>query len=138
MRGCFHDKADGWGFATGRGRGGSEREAKKQSTSVFQTIYEKIRRKDSMASADSQSANEQAPVEDARDELQAAVPEAAETLRNLLDAEDERVQIRAAETILDRAGVTKADRVTSRAAEKDVGGKDNRTHTDKLLDDLTH
>lgn len=74
-----------------------------------------------MATADSSSSNG-TPVDDARDELQAAVPEAAATLRELLDAEDERVQIRAAETILDRAGVSKAKRVTSMAAERDVGG----------------
>ena len=59
-----------------------------------------------MATAETDTATEQTPVEDARDELQSAVPEAAETLRGLLDAEDERVQIRAAEAILDRAGIT--------------------------------
>jgi hypothetical protein len=64
-----------------------------------------------------------APVDDARDELQEAVPEAAATLRNLLDAEDEQVQIRAAEAVLDRAGVTKAKRVTASGAAKDVGGE---------------
>lgn len=62
------------------------------------------------------------PVDSARDELQNAVPEAAEKLTDLLDAEDERIQIRAAEAILDRAGVVKAKRVTSRSAEQDVGG----------------
>lgn len=77
-----------------------------------------------MATSDSGStAGEQPPVEDARDELQAAVPEAAETLRSLLDAEDERVRIRAAEAILDRAGVTKASRVSSSTAARDVGGE---------------
>jgi len=65
------------------------------------------------------------PVEDAREELKEAVPEAAETLRGLLDAEDERVQIRAAEAILDRAGVVKANRVTATSAEKEVGGKES-------------
>ena len=63
------------------------------------------------------------PVEDARDKLQAAVPEAAETLRELLDADDERVQIRAAEAILDRAGITKGKRVSATSAAKDVGGE---------------
>lgn len=63
------------------------------------------------------------PVEDARAELQAAVPEAAETLRELLEAKDERVQIRAAEAILDRAGITKGKRVTATSAAKNVGGE---------------
>jgi hypothetical protein len=39
----------------------------------------------------SEASSEQSPVEDARDELQSAVPEAAATLRELLAAEDERV-----------------------------------------------
>lgn len=63
------------------------------------------------------------PVDLARVELQEAVPEAAEVLRELLEAEDERVRIRAAESILDRAGVTKAKQVSTTAAERDVGGK---------------
>lgn len=75
-----------------------------------------------MATADAPS-DETPPVTDARDELRDAVPEAAATLRELLDAEDERVQIRAAEAILDRAGVTKAKQVTSHQAERDVGGR---------------
>lgn len=68
-------------------------------------IYAKLSQICGMATTN--ATGEAPPVEDARDELQAAVPEAAATLRNLLDAEDERVQIRAAEAILDRAGVTK-------------------------------
>lgn len=63
------------------------------------------------------------PVEDARAELQAAVPEAAKALRELLEADDERVQIRAAEAILDRAGITKGKRVSATLAAKDVGGE---------------
>lgn len=77
-----------------------------------------------MATADSPGDDHPA-VDDARDELQAAVPKAAETLRDLLDAEDERVQIRAAEAILDRAGITKSKRVSSTSAEKKVGGKES-------------
>lgn len=73
--------------------------------------------------ATAESGGEAPPVENARTELQAAVPEAAETLRELLDAQDERVRIRAAEAILDRAGVTKAKRTSTRSAETDVGGK---------------
>ena len=66
-----------------------------------------------------------APVDDAREELQAAVPEAAATLRGLLEAEDERIQLRAAEAILDRAGVTKAKKLSTRAAARDVGGEED-------------
>ena len=89
---------------------------------IFQTIYGKSGPKDSMAAADN-SASDRAPVDDARDELRDAVPEAAATLRELLDAEDDRVRIRAAEAILDRAGVTKAKQITSTSAEREVGGK---------------
>lgn len=90
-----------------------------------------------MSTADSP---DPAPVESARAELQKAVPKAASTLMELLDAEDERIQIRAAEAILDRAGVTKAKRVTSTAAERDVGGRGGSSQQfgeiDDLLDDL--
>lgn len=74
----------------------------------------------------SEASSEQPPVEDARDELQAAVPEAAATLRDLLDADDERVQIRAAEAILDRAGVTKADKVSSTTSARRAGSGTTR------------
>ena len=84
-----------------------------------------------MATAD---ATDRPPVENARDELQEAVPEAAATLRELLEAEDERVQIRAAEAILDRAGVTKGKRITATAAAKDVDGESSTF--DDPLDDL--
>lgn len=62
----------------------------------------------------------------ARTELQDAVPDAAETMRELLDAEDERVRLRAAEAILDRAGITKAKASSTTVAKRDVGGEDNR------------
>jgi HEAT repeat protein len=62
----------------------------------------------------------------ARTELQDAVPAAAETMRELLDAEDERVRLRAAEAILDRAGITKAKASSTTVAKRDVGGEDNR------------
>lgn len=68
------------------------------------------------------SSTEQSAVEDARDELQAAIPKAAETLCDLLDAEDERVQIRAAEAILDRAGLTKAKAYSTKQAQVHIGG----------------
>ena len=87
---------------------------------------EKQAEKGSMAIVD---AADRPPVEDARDELQAAVPEAAETLRELLQAEDERVQIRAAEAILDRAGITKGKRVSATSAAKDVGGESSTIDT---------
>lgn len=72
-----------------------------------------------MATADS---SEVSPVENARDELQEAIPEAAETLVELLDAEDERVQIRAAESILDRGGLTKAKSYGTKEAQVQIGG----------------
>lgn len=84
-----------------------------------------------MATAD--SSTETAPIEDARDELQAAIPKAAETLVDLLEAEDERIQIRAAETILDRAGLTKAKAVSTRSAQKDVGGATKEDPLNDLL-----
>jgi len=64
--------------------------------------------------------------ERARDELQDAVPKAAETLTDLLDADDERVQIRAAEAILDRAGLSKAKAISYRTAQREVGGGDTQ------------
>lgn len=83
-----------------------------------------------MSSAD---AADHPPVEDARDELQEAVPEAAVKLRELLGAKDERVQIRAAEAILDRAGVTKAKRTSTTTAARDVGGESRDDDLDALL-----
>lgn len=74
-----------------------------------------------MATAESASDGQPA-TEAARDELQAAVPKAAETLTQLLEADDERIQIRAAEAILDRAGLSKAKAVSSRTAQKEIGG----------------
>jgi len=91
-----------------------------------------------MATATAES-EEQTPVEDARDELQSAVPKAAETLKDLLDAEDERVQIRAAEAILDRAGLTKADKYSKTKAQVQIGGGERSgrgiNKTDPLEDD---
>jgi hypothetical protein len=84
---------------------------------------------------------DQTPVEDARDELQSAVPKAAETLNGLLDAEDERVQIRAAEAILDRAGLTKAQSYSRTKAQVQIGGGERESEgpsfrkTDPLEDD---
>lgn len=65
---------------------------------------------------------ERPAVEQGRDELQDAIPEAAATLTDLLEAEDERVQIRAAEAILDRAGLTKAKTWSTKKAQVQVGG----------------
>lgn len=78
-----------------------------------------------MATAESPS-DSSAATEKARDELQEAVPKAAATLTDLLDAEDEKVQIRAAEAILDRAGLSKAKAVSSRTAQKEIGGGSTR------------
>ena len=72
--------------------------------------------------ATAEDAVESSPVEDARDELQASIPKAAATLTDLLDAEDEKVQIRAAEAILDRAGLTKADSYDTVDAQVQIGG----------------
>jgi hypothetical protein len=89
-----------------------------------------------MATADSAS---DTPVEAARDELQSAVPEAARTLRTLLEADDERVRLRAAEAILDRAGLTKAQAYGLKQAQVQVGGGERSgsgiTRTDPLEDD---
>ena len=68
------------------------------------------------------SASGATPVEDARDELQESVPKAARTLQELLDAEDERIQIRAAQAILDRAGLTKAKAYGTKTAQVEIGG----------------
>jgi hypothetical protein len=90
-----------------------------------------------MATTD--SPGDLSPVEDARDELQDAVPKAAATLTDLLDAEDERVQIRAAEAILDRAGLTKAETWPTKTAQVQVGGGERSgrgiNRTDPLEDE---
>jgi hypothetical protein len=87
-----------------------------------------------MATTD--SPGDLSPVEDARDELQESVPKAAETLTDLLDAEDERVRIRAAEAVLDRAGLTKAKGYSRTKAQVQVGGGEQSgegfTRTDPL------
>jgi len=72
--------------------------------------------------ATTETAAAESPVEAARDELQEAIPKAAETLRELLNADDERVQIRAAEAILDRAGLTKAQSYSTKQAQVQIGG----------------
>lgn len=60
----------------------------------------------------------------ARQHLRESVPEAAETMRDLLDADDERVQLRAAESILDRTGIPKASATKAVSAQKEVGGEE--------------
>jgi hypothetical protein len=69
----------------------------------------------------------------ARDEIRAAVPEAARTVRSLLDADDERVRLKAAEAVLDRAGLVKASARSDRSARKKVGQVDNGDDLDELL-----
>lgn len=49
------------------------------------------------------------------------------------DTEDERVQIRAAEAILDRAGVVKAKQMPSSKPSKKVGGEARGDRLDDLL-----
>jgi hypothetical protein len=89
-----------------------------------------------MSATDSSETN--SPVEQARDELQDAVPKAAEALTDLLDAEDETVQIRAAEAILDRAGLTTAESYSTKQAQVHIGGGERSgqgiTKTDPLED----
>jgi hypothetical protein len=96
-------------------------------------IYVKNDPKVRMATAESPA---DTPPEEARHELQEAIPKAATTLTDLLDAEDERVQIRAAEAILDRAGLTKAKRVTATTATKEVGGE--RSELNRLVNDTSY
>jgi len=85
--------------------------------------------------ATAESPGDSSATEEARDELQDAIPKAAATLTDLLDAEDEKIQIRAAEAILDRAGLSKAKAVSSRSAQKEIGG--GLTKKDPL-DDLPY
>ncbi|WP_458190861.1 hypothetical protein [Haladaptatus sp. NG-WS-4] len=78
-----------------------------------------------MSSQSTTTATDEKPaVELARGELQQAVPEAAEVMRDLLDAEDERIQLKAAQAVLDRAGITEAKATTTRSAEISVGGEE--------------
>jgi vacuolar-type H+-ATPase subunit H len=76
--------------------------------------------------ATAETNDDPAATEKARDELQDAVPKAAATLTDLLDADDERIQIRAAEAILDRAGLSKAKAINSRTAQREIGGGDTK------------
>jgi len=76
--------------------------------------------------ATAETNDDPAATEKARDELQEAVPKAAATLTDLLEADDERVQIRAAEAILDRAGLSKAKAISYRTAQREVGGGDTK------------
>jgi hypothetical protein len=55
------------------------------------------------------------------------------TLRELLDAEKETVQIRAAEAILDRAGLTKASTTSTSTAKREIGGASKDDPLDNLL-----
>ena len=55
--------------------------------------------------------------------LKDAIPKAAEVLASMLTAEDEKLRIRAAEAILNRAGITEADRRYHGYASQAVGGE---------------
>lgn len=61
------------------------------------------------------------PASEARKVLRQAVTKAAATLVKLLDAEDPKLQLKAAEAILSRAGITEADRMSHNEAESTVG-----------------
>ena len=87
----------------------------------------------STANQNTNGDGEYSPVEEARDELQDAVPEAAATLRELLDAEDERIQIRAAEAILSRAGLSKASKPSDTKLKQEVGGATRDGPIDDLM-----
>jgi HEAT repeat protein len=78
-----------------------------------------------MAAANTSGDADSESLDAARTKLRDAVPDAAETMHEPLDAEDERVRLRAAEAILDRAGVTKAKASTTTVAKRDIGGEDN-------------
>jgi hypothetical protein len=80
--------------------------------------------------ADSDS--ERTAAERGREELREAVPRAASELSELLDAEDESVRIRAAEAILDRAGVTKGKTISASAAERKLEDEDRDDLTELL------
>ena len=81
----------------------------------------------------SESDSERTAAERGRDELREAVPEAAATPSALFDAEDESVRIRAAEAILDRAGVTKGKSITASAAERKLEDDDATDDLNRLL-----
>lgn len=63
-----------------------------------------------------------AGVAEAQRILKAAIPQAADVLVKMLAAQDERLRIRAAEAILNRVGLTEADRVSSGYARRVIGG----------------
>lgn len=64
-----------------------------------------------------------APIEDARLKLRQALTRAAAVLVEMLDAKDDRIRLRVAEAILNRAGVTQAGAQATWIAEKEVGGE---------------
>lgn len=72
----------------------------------------------------------------ARTELRESIPEAAETIRDLLDADDERVRLRAAEAILDRAGLSKASAPEFYRAQRQVGGEESGRDFGKYDDSI--
>jgi len=73
-------------------------------------------------------------IESAREEIHETVHEAAETLRELMeDAEKERIRLKAAEAILDRAGLTKAKAKGASVAQRQLEPQDD---TEDLLANL--
>lgn len=64
-------------------------------------------------------------IDQAREILRAAIPAAARALVACLDAEDQALRLRAAAAILNRAGLTEADRLSSTYAHTWIGGEDD-------------
>ena len=62
--------------------------------------------------------------------LQEVLPKAAETLDDLLDADDDRIRLETAKTVLDRGGMPEAKQVKQSVAAREVAGEDDD------LDDL--
>jgi len=74
-----------------------------------------------------------AELETARRTLRAAIPDAAAVLVALLKHQDPRTRLRAAEAILNRAGVTEATAVHATTAEHRVGGEPDSLDPLELL-----
>ena len=66
---------------------------------------------------------EKAALDEARGILRAAIPEAARALVACLNAENETTRLKAASAILNRAGLTEADRINSTYAHTWIGGE---------------
>lgn len=63
------------------------------------------------------------PLTEAQRILGNAVPKAAEILVQMLTAKDEKLRLKAAAAILNRAGITEADRIYHGYANQVIGGE---------------